>query len=184
MEEGNEPRIFLDSNVILDVIERRRNESIALLECIKEKDLFCCTSSFAHAELVDIEQEFTHVTNMLGKRLTLGEILRKRREKRLTLEQREDAIDRVRSFFKQYKIETWELDEKGWSTIVEIMRDLNVKAPDSIHIATAVESSCTIFVTNDKELGKEVKKIMKWVTPKQAFAMLQDALAMEQEIGE
>lgn len=172
MEEKDELRIFLDSNVILDVIERRKNESIALLEHIREANLFCCTSSFAHAELIDIEQEFTHIMNMLGRRLTLDAILRERRKKRLTLEQRENAIDRVRNFFKQYRIETWELDEKGWSTVIEIMRDLNVKAPDSIHIATALESGCTIFVTSDEELGKEAKKKMKWATPKQAFTML------------
>jgi len=165
-------RFFLDSNVILDVIERRKNESIMLLEYIREAKLFCCTSSFAHAELVDIEQEFTHITNMLGKRFTLNEILRARKQKRLILEQRENAIDRVKDFFKQYRIETWELDEKGWSTVIEVLRDLNVKAPDSIHVATALESGCTFFVTNDEELGKEVKKKIKWVKPSQALDML------------
>ena len=100
MSEKEEPRLFLDSNVILDVIERRKNESIVLLEYLREAKLSFCTSSFAHAELVDIEQEFTHITNMLGKRLTLDEILRERRKKQLTLEQRADSIDKVGSFFR------------------------------------------------------------------------------------
>jgi len=76
----------------------------------------------------------------------------------VTKTRREDAIDRVKDFFKQYRIETWELDEKGWSTAVEIMRDLNIKATDAIHVATALEADCTIFVTNDEELDKQVKR--------------------------
>ena len=169
-------RIFLDSNVILDVIERRKTESIMLLDHIREAKLFCCTSSFTHAELIDIEQEFTHITNMLTKRFTLNEILRQRKKKRLILEQRENAIDRVRDFFKQYKIETWELDEKGWNTVIEVLRDMNVKAPDSIQVATSLESECNLFVTNDQELGKEVNKRIKWVTPSQALNMLKNKL--------
>ena len=54
----------------------------------------------------------------------------------------------------------------------KILRDLNVKAPDSIHIATALEADCTVFVTNDEELGKEAKKKIKWAIPKEAYAML------------
>ena len=165
---GESPRIYLDTNIILDVIERRRNESIFLLEKIKRLKLYCCTSTYTILELINIEQDFTHITNLLGKRYTIDEILRKRRQKRLTQEQREDAIDRVKNFLKQYKIVVLNLLDSGWDLTFEMLRDLNVTVGDAIHVATAKEDECTLFVSNDEELGKEAEKILSWATSKKA----------------
>ena len=98
------------------------------------------------------------------KRYTLDEILRRKKPKLLSQEQREDALDKVRNFFKQYRIEQFTLEEKGWETVYEILRDLNVSAPDAIQLATAKEANCTMFLSNDEELGKEAQKILKWMT--------------------
>ena len=167
-----EPRIYLDTNVILDTIERRKKESLFLLEKIKNEGWYCCTSAYAVCELMDIEQEFLHVGNLLLKRYTLDEIIRRKKSKRLSQEQREDAIDKVRDFFKQYKIEQFTLEEKGWETAYTILRDLNVSAPDAIQLATAKEANCSIFISNDEELGKEAQKILTWMTSTKANQIL------------
>jgi len=168
LRKENEPRIYLDTNVILDVIERRRNESLFLLEKIKNESWYCCTSAYTVCELIDKEQEFLHVGNLMLKRYTLDEILRRRKPKQLSQEQRDDAIDKVRDFFKQYKIEQFTLEEKGWETTYTVLRDLDVSASDAIQLATAEEANCSIFVSNDEELGKEAQKILTWMTSEKA----------------
>jgi predicted nucleic acid-binding protein len=162
----------------LDVLERRREDSIILLDKIKEIKCYVCTSILSACELIDIEQEFIHWTNMFAKRYTPDEILRKRKSKLLSLEQREDAIEKVKVFFRQYPIETYELDKNGWNIALEILRDLNVTAIDAIHIATAKETECIFFVSNDEELGKEARKIIRWQTPSQTLQMLRNSKSL------
>lgn len=170
MSEGKEPRIYVDTNVILDVIERRRkkDDSFLLLDKRKNECWYCCTSAYTICELIDKEQEFLHTGNLLLKRYTLDEILKSRKPKDLSQEQRDDAIDKVRGFFKQYKIEQFTLEEKGWETAYAVLRDLNVSASDAVQVATAIEAGCSIFVTNDRELGEEVQKKLMWMAPAQA----------------
>jgi predicted nucleic acid-binding protein len=170
MGEGKEPRIYVDTNVILDVIERRRkkDDSFLLLDKIKNEGWYCCTSAYTICELIDKEQEFLHVGNLLLNRHTLDEILKSRKPKDLSQEQRDDAIDKVRGFFKQYKIEQFTLEEKGWETAYAVLRDLNISASDAIQVATAIEANCSIFISNDGELGKEAQKKLVWMSPTQA----------------
>ena len=171
-EKEEEPRIYLDTNVILDVIERRRDESLFLIEEIKNEGWYCCTSAYTVCELIDKEQDFLNMGNLLLKKCTVDEILRKRNSKNLSQEQREDAIDKVKGFFKQYNIEQFTLEEKGWETAYEVLRDLNVKASDAVQLATAKEAMCSIFVTNDEKLGKEARKVLTWMTSKNAYQIL------------
>jgi predicted nucleic acid-binding protein len=175
LSEGKEPRIYLDTNVILDVIEggRGRNESLFLLEKIKKEGWYCCTSAYTVCELIDKEQEFLHVGNLLLKRYTLDDILRRKKPKQLSQEQRDDAIDKVRNFFKLHRIEQFTLEEKGWETAYAVLRDLNVSASDAIQLATAKEANCIIFVSNDEELGKEAQKVLTWMTSAKAYKNLE-----------
>ena len=172
MSNKEEPRIYIDTNFILDVIERRRDESLFLIEEIKNEDWYCCTSAYTVCELIDKEQEFLHIGKLLLKKCTVDEIIRKRNSKSLNQEQRESAIGRVEAFFKQYNIEQFTPKEKGWETTYEVMRDLNVRASDAVQLATAKEAFCTIFVTNDEKLGKEAQKVLTWMTSKKAYHLL------------
>ena len=169
------PRIYLDTNVILDVIERRRNESLFLLEEIKNEGQYSCTSAFTVCELIDKEQEFRHIGNLLLKRYTLDEILRRKKPKDLSQEERDNAIDKVKTFFKQYEIEQFTLEEKGWETAYAVLRDIDVSAPDAIQLATALEAECSIFVSNDEELGKQARQKLMWMTSEQALQMLRNS---------
>ena len=58
--------------------------------------------------------------------------------------------------------------DSGWDLTFEMLRDLNVTVGDAIHVATAKEDECTLFVSNDEELGKEAEKILSWATSKKA----------------
>lgn len=107
MKEINH-RLFLDTNFLLDIIEQRKDESKVLLERIKESNWYCCTSSFAICELVDKEQEFTYAQNLLVKeKRSIDEILRVRRRKDITQEEREGTIQKVKTFFDKNPIDVF-----------------------------------------------------------------------------
>lgn len=170
----NSQRIFLDSNVILDIVENRDENSKKLLDYICLNKIYCCTSVFAHAESIDKKQEFIHIKNMLDNNTSVDKAIRNRGNKRLSLKQREDVMEDFGNFFNKYNIVTWDLDKYGWEQVIEIMRVFNIKAPDSIHLAVAMIAECTIFTTKDEELLKVVKTSGKilGLTPKQTFDYL------------
>lgn len=53
-----------------------------------------------------------------------------------------------------------------------MMRELRVSACDSVHIATAIVAECSIFITSDSDLGKQVEKHMRWLSPEKAVKEL------------
>jgi predicted nucleic acid-binding protein len=156
---ADDDRIYLDTNVILDVIEKRRTESLSLLKNIKRLNVYCCTSSFALCETIDKEQEFIHIGNMCKKKCTFDELLRNRRQKELNETQRQDAINKINVFFGKFPVEVFIIEGSTWDKAIEILRDLNVSACDAVQIATAIANKCTVFVTNDGKLKDEVDKI-------------------------
>lgn len=166
------PRIYLDTNIILDVVEERRKASTLLLEKVKRSKWYCCTSMFALCEAIDIEQQFTHIENMLKKKYSPDQILRKRRQKRISQEERENAIEKVESFFDKYPVEIFAIEKDAWEKALQTMRDLNVSACDSIQIVTALEAKCTVLITNDKELRKYAKKLLSCLKSTEALDKL------------
>jgi len=168
-------RIFLDTNFFLDIIRDRKEESKLLLEKIKRSEWYCCTSSFAVCELVDKEQEFTYALNLLTKeKRSIDEILRIRREKNITQTEREETIRKVRAFFAENRIiRSHRIRDEGWDNALRILRDQSISACDSIHIATAIETGCSVFITSDKGLGKAAKaEGIIWMSPEEAVQKL------------
>ncbi len=161
--------------VFLDVLERRKNkDSMILLDKIKELELYASTSILALCEAINIEQEFVHITNMFADRLSFDEIIRNRKWKKLSQEQRDDAIDKVRFLFKQYPIEALELDAEQWNIVFKVLRDINVNATDAIHVATALLDNSTLFITIDEQLKSEAKIYMNCMNPTEALRYLRD----------
>ena len=58
-------------------------------------------------------------------------------------------------------IETLDLDIEIAKRASGLRANYNIKTPDSIQLATAIESSCDYFITNDKKLRiKEIETVM------------------------
>jgi predicted nucleic acid-binding protein len=152
-------RIYLDTNVILDVIENRRTASLTLLRKVRELGFYCCTSSFALCETIDKEQEFMHIGNMCKNKCTFDDLLRNKRNKELNTKERQIAIDRVGNFFATYPVVIFNIEGDTWDKAIEALQILNVSASDSVQIATAIANKCSVFITNDEKLLNEAKKI-------------------------
>lgn len=169
-------RIFLDTNFLLDITESRKEKSRDLLDKIKRFNWYCCTSSFTICELIDKKQEFTYALNLLNKeKCSIDEILRIRRQKDITQQEREKAIDEVRQLIQDNPIDIFSIKENGWNETLRIMKECKVSACDSIQIVTALENNCSVFITSDRQLGTEIDKNikkLKWLSPEKAIVQL------------
>ena len=62
------------------------------------------TSYLSVRELIDKEQENIYVYELFERRLSVDEILRRRRGRKNTMDERKEAIDKVYEVLKEYEI--------------------------------------------------------------------------------
>ena len=156
------PHIYIDTNIIVDVIGGKRRSSIHLMETIKEKKWKCSTSHFALMEALDVEKDNMFIFNKLKEGFTFKKILRKRSEKDLPKNDLENIYNKLyNSFFISYKfVQFFWLTKIGWEKAIELCRKTNISAPDIIHLATAIEAGCDILVTSDEIFCKNAIKFI------------------------
>ena len=71
------PHIYLDTNVILDVIEDRWDPSRDLIAEIVQRNWLCSTSRFTVLEMLDARQEDAFMRKLLAEGFTLSQIVRR-----------------------------------------------------------------------------------------------------------
>ena len=155
-------KFYIDTVIILDYIKNRNTKSIQFLENLKDNnDWIGCTSSFTKLELIDNLQSLEHMANLaIKENRTLDEITRTRNQRNLTKSELSSTAEKVEKFFKKFgkKIILYNLNESGWNKAIELSKLINISAKDLIHLAIAEESKCDIFITNDSDLMKNIKK--------------------------
>lgn len=157
------PHLYLDSNVIIEIIEGQKQESAYLIENAKENGWVISTSNFTLMELLDVRQDNAFILKKLGEGDTPKKILRQRYDKDLSLEILQDVYKKVKNkFLIPYKsVNFLMLTENGWNKATDICTNSNISAPDCIHVATALEAGCDIFVTSDGFLKKKSSEFIK-----------------------
>ncbi len=72
----------------------------------------------------------------------------------------DDASEReFKQMMREFpNIETYDLNYNLIDRIIDLRTKYNIKTPDAIHIATAIENKADAFITNDKGLRK-IKEI-------------------------
>ena len=152
--------LYLDTNIFLDLIRNRNDDSRELFREIVKGEYGAITSTFTQLEIMEEEQErifaereivhrkrsFDEVRNAIGQRdLTNVEL----ESVRIIL-----GKQILKPFIDKEKIELRYLTEVGWDRAFEFQSKLNISATDSIHLAIADIAGCDIFVTNDTQLRK------------------------------
>jgi predicted nucleic acid-binding protein len=153
------PHLYLDTNVIFDVIENRWQPSLLLIERIKAGNWDCSTSRFTVLELLDIKQEEKFIENRQaeGHRLSrVRDYLGQRRQTSIGLAERE-----LIEIYKQLHTELKDkcgcvnfehpIDEKIWDKADDFCSATNIGSTDVIHLASAVILKCDILVTRDQD---------------------------------
>lgn len=157
------PHLYLDSNVIIEIIEGQKQESVYPIENAKENGLVIYTSNFTLMVLLDVRKGNAFILKKLGEGDTLKKILRQRYDKDLSLEILQDVYNKVKNkFLIPYKsVSFLMLTEDGWNKATDICTNSNISAPDCIHVATALEAGCDIFVVSDEFLKKKASEFIK-----------------------
>lgn len=156
------PHLYLDTNMLLDVISLRRREpsSEELLEKIRTRRWVCSTAHFTLMEAIEAIQEERFIHDKLGNGWTLSEIARRRGERRLPIETLTTLYRRMRDRLRiTYPfIRYYYLTGEGWDEAVELCARTNIDPTDCIHLASAKEAGCDLLVTRDegfRELASE-----------------------------
>ena len=159
------PIIYLDTNICRDCIRNRSktaHESIYLMQIIKNKKWNCITSAFTLMELYDIEKDDLFFNKKLRQGWDINKIIRSRNHKDLNQFDMNEIEDKIRIFYKEYPVNFHVLEGvEGWTLANEICASTNLSAPDSIHLAVAIGSTCHVLVTSDQEFINEGRKFLQ-----------------------
>jgi predicted nucleic acid-binding protein len=155
MSNGSNPRVYLDTNVFIVLVEgeaERADIIRRLFDALRRRPKSAVTSE-----------------------LTLGEVLAPPRRK--------DALELHVKRRIYLDLIVWsgfiELVPVGRDLLIEtadLRRVSRHKLPDAVHVVSAIRSRCTYFLSNDVD-GKRVPVHMQWVRPdEQGVAVLLEAL--------
>ncbi len=139
MHHNIRPHLYLDTNVVLDAVMNRPKgqASREVIDRIARHSWLCSTSRFAFVEMLDEVQR-------QRKRQT---------HKSLDYPQLNRIYDRLEAeLMENYAFIEFEYPSRKefWATAEIICGVTNLRAPDSLHLATAWGGLCDVIVTNDR----------------------------------
>ena len=159
-------RIYLDTSVVLDYIERTRGNphAVALFsEIFDGLNVVAVTSTYAIMEAVQKRQDSTHARELLTRGYTLDEIRGEHgRNRELTLPQCIDCFNDVTrplsTLGKKLEIRR-PSGERFWDDALALVKETNISAPDSLHVAMARDIGCAALISGDGQLVRELARL-------------------------
>jgi predicted nucleic acid-binding protein len=168
------PHLYIDTNIFAEVADGQHLGAVHLVESIRDKGWRCSTSIFTLMELADIRQDNKYVYNQLGRGTHVKKAFRSLDQRDLSssdLNQIQKQIDKMFSVSYPF-CEFYSLEEKGWDKALDLKAKTNISAPDSIHLATAIEAGCDLLVSLDSFFIKQAGPFIKTCVPDQANKIL------------
>jgi predicted nucleic acid-binding protein len=167
------PRLYLDTNILIDYIHERERSSINLINRIRTEKWECMTSSFTALEIYDVEQLEEWVQDRRLKHWMFDKIMRNQSRRRgkkigLTEEQLTAVHTRIRNSLISFKdcIQFILLNDTISTVAEQYCATTNIGATDALHLATAWYMACDILVTNDDDFLGIVKRNINVVVTK------------------
>ncbi len=167
MEVFIKPKIYIDTNIIVDIVQGIHTPSIDLIEEIKNNGWDCITSQFALMEALSVQKDNEFIYEKIKEGWTFKKILRKRDDKDLSDKTLELIYTKIKNrFFTPYKfVQFYWLDEVAIEKAIKICKESNLSASDSIHLATALEVGCDLLVSTDSIFCKNAEKYLPCCSP-------------------
>lgn len=161
-ERRKTARPYIDTNVILDYIRGRNEDSRRLMQAVKDQALKFYTSFFTYLELIDTEQESKWILRRWQEGETLDDILRHRYPRELNADELVAALNLLKEkFFKPFVDTDIALlmlpDADTWDEVPKLMRKSNFSIGDAFHVDAAVSNESDIFITRDSYLVKMIE---------------------------
>ncbi|MCH8009021.1 MAG: PIN domain-containing protein [Chloroflexi bacterium] len=172
------PTLYLDANVLLDIVRpQRKQESRLLLDECQQKSWVCSSSYFGLMEALDVEQESIWFRSEIRRGRDVDWLIRRRRDRKLTSQ----ARGRVQgAFYRQFVADVqdavrWHiLDEESWEEAIRLAMETDASAPDCIHLATAKSAACDVLVTSDTQFQNAATGEIETANPEQVLAWLRE----------
>lgn len=157
------PLIYIDTNVIIDCIEKRCPHSINALNIIKKEKWPVVTSAFLVLELADTLKEQEFIKEKIRQKMPIQKILQQRSQPDLTWKNFSKIKNKVKYHWdnKYSFVEYYDLSPEGWDAAGDMCMDSNMWGGDIIHLATAKEIGAKIIITNDTFFIKEGLEFLK-----------------------
>ena len=153
------PILYLDTNIILDVLHSRWAASKELFERIKSERWKCITSRFTMLELLDTEHEECFIENKKAEGYPLSRIrtfLGTRHKKAHALPRRD--LENIHALLDSHKEDVFAYIEfrfpianSFWDKAEDYCNSTEIAVADAMHLALAQESGCNILVTRDSD---------------------------------
>ena len=166
MTSGNKNKasLYLDTNVILDYLRQRGNDSVMLLESIKRRKIITWTSYFTLFEITEKQQEGTWIWKRVKNKESLDDIIRTRYPRKLNRDEKRSVFDELSLKFWDNFIETNIIyinlpKDDDWDEILDLITWYNISLGDAFQVSAAMQTNCDIFVTKDSQLSTEIEAI-------------------------
>ena len=172
------PRIYLDTNVLLDLFFQRRDESTSLINLAINQRWDVTSSHFALMEMIDIVQGTLWAQRRLNEdREQLNTVIAGRRQRDLS----EDALNRIRQQIRRFtdsrypQIGYFDFASPGiLERAMGLCEVTNMTAPDCIHVEMAREIGVDLLVTSDSHVNREAEPWVATSRPGGAVTRLKE----------
>lgn len=162
--------IFLDTNIMLDVIENRNYDVeqfiTQLIEHHKNGEIQLSTSIYNITELLDKEFEISYFLECIKEKIS-GDVIIRKRGSRLfycerSIRNKDDIIKKVNSFLEhsELHIHTATLPIEQREMLYKLLGDRGIRSQDAIIISCALHNEADYFFTNDSNLKNALPEII------------------------
>ena len=174
------PHLYLDTQVFVDLLLNRAEDSLELADNIRAREWLVTTSTFTFMEILDAIQEeefvfherersvpFRNIYRTIGDRLQSDEVLSRTHI---------STVRQVKLLFPMlfYQI----LTVTGWEEAADLSGKTDVDAADCIHLATAKINNCDLFVTKDtaiiRKMNRQLSGYIQLAQPRDVDARLKE----------
>ena len=173
---ADRPTIYLDTTVLLDVVDRRSESARQMMDTIRDQDFNVLASPFGILEVIEAKKTDRWAESMLERGYTVVQISRRMGSRRsgptaLAREQLANVYTSIRQALQS------DLNIVGFpeptpglmSQAEEICSATTLAAADSLHLATALYFRCWLLVSSDSDLIRIARNYIL-ATPPQGFS--------------
>jgi len=169
-EKDSADTFFLDTNVLLDYLEKRHNDVYKviseLLQLSKEGKIILVTSIFNIAELLEKELDIAFYNRCMKKKMSCDEIIRSAKSKGGSYERalencRGRLESKVKRLIEDNKLLLLSLPDNldPVDQVCDLVVNRFLSSQDAMIVTTALAYSVTYFLSNDKQLVEKIGKI-------------------------
>ena len=158
--------VYLDTNVVLDFLLKRRTDAMLLIESLRSRKWTMITSSFTMVEMSDWKKRDLFMRNKVELNWGMDSIFGSKNKTDLGAYEFEKVSRWLLDSGTLLNISFIDLaDSAGWQALRDISANTNLLAKDSLHLCTALISAlnkqCDTLITEDGDFIKEANKYLK-----------------------